>query len=458
MEFRKRTAMSTHSLVTPPASPTPGASPAVGVPSLDLPDDAHSVILLFPDLNGNLRGKLVEPQLATSDQARTGGVPTTDLLLAVDPTDEPITTLAGRGINSGSKDLLLHPDPTTLRSLPWFPAAYLLLGDLHEADGAPCAISPRLVLRRALSALEDLGLTMKAAFEFEIRLFRRDSWEPATNGLSYSPLTISQVGDFVNALRRYSAELRLGITVVHSEGAPGLLEVNVEPQDGLLAADTAAILRLAAIEAARRHELRATFMAKPVAHEEGSSAHVHFSLWNADGANALAGACDNPDDEFYRRAASGMLRNMPALSLIYNPTINSYKRLVPGYFAPVSAACGVDGRTFALRALLRGPASTRFELRRPGADCNPYLTLAAIAASLHSGLTNESVPDRIQIDAHDGPLPNSLEAAIGEFRRRDTAIDSVLGAEFCDHFVTTREWELRAWQNAVTEWERQRYA
>jgi glutamine synthetase len=449
--------MSTQSLATPPSLPTSGEFPAAGA-ATDVPADAHSVLLLFPDLNANLRGKLVEPHLVTSKQARTEGVPTTDLLLAVDPTDEPVTLLADRGINSGSKDLLLRPDPTTLRPLPWFPAAYLLLGDLFEADGTPCAISPRLVLRRALSALADHGLTMRAAFEFEIRLFRGNSWEPATKGLSYSPLTISQVGDFINTLRRYSADLRLGITVVHSEGAPGLIEVNVDPQDGLAAADTAAVLRLAAIEAARRHELRATFMAKPIAHEEGSSAHVHFSLWNDQGANALAGACNDPDDEFYRRAAWGMLHNLPALSLIYNPTINSYKRLVPGYFAPVSAACGVDGRSFALRALLRGASSTRFELRRPGADCNPYLTLAAIAASLHAGLTSESVPDRAHLDAHDGPLPTSLEAAINEFHSRDVAVDRVLGAEFCDHFLTTREWELHAWQNTVTEWERQRYA
>ncbi len=450
--------MSIQSMATPASPPTPDGPPGIGAVLTEIPDDAHSVMLLFPDLNGNLRGKLVEPRLATSDQARTEGVPTTDLLLAVDPSDEPITTLTNRGINSGSMDLLLRPDLTTLRSLPWFPAAYLLLGDLHEADGAPCAISPRLVLRRALSALAEHGLTMKAAFEFEIRLFRGQSWEPATKGLSYSPLTISQVGDFIGTLRRYSADLRLGITVVHSEGAPGLLEVNVDPQDGLIAADTAAILRLAAVEAARRHELRATFMAKPIAHEEGSSAHVHFSLWNDDGSNAMAGACDDPEDEFYRRAAWGMLRNLPALSLIYNPTINSYKRLVPGYFAPVSAACGVDGRSFALRALLRGRSSTRFELRRPGADCNPYLTLAAIAASLDLGLTGEAAPDRAKIDAHDGPLPTSLEAAIMEFRSRDIALDRVLGAEFCDHYVTTREWELHAWQNTVTEWERHRYA
>lgn len=398
----------------------------------------------------------MDPKVISSDRALTEGIPTTDLLLAVDPVDEPITTLATMGLKGGAKDLLLRPDLTTLRPMPWFPAAYLLLGDLYETGGAPCAVSPRQVLRKALDALASHGLKLKTAFEFEFRLFREGTWEPATAGLSYSPLTLSHVTDFIGTLRRYADELRLGLTVVHSEGAPGLIEVNVDPQDGVAAADTAALLRLVAVEAARRHGLSANFMAKPVAYEEGSSAHVHFSMWDEVGDNALAAAAG--DDEFYRRAAWGMLTHLPALSVIYNPTINSYKRLVPGYFAPVSAACGPDDRSFALRALLKNPAASRFELRRPGADCNPYLTLAAIAASVHLGLIDHTVPDRGQLDAHDGALPTSLEGAIVEFRRRDERLDTVLGAEFCTHYLQTREWELHAWQNAVSEWEKQRYA
>ncbi|WP_216866630.1 glutamine synthetase family protein [Mycolicibacterium goodii] len=423
-----------------------------------LPADAHSVALLFSDIHGNLRGKLVDPRVISSDKALTEGVPTTDLLLAVDPTDEPITTLASMGINGGAKDLLLRPDLTTLRPMPWFPAAYLIVGDLHEMSGAPCAVSPRQVLRRALDALAGQGIRMKAAFEFEFRLFREGTWEPAMSGLSYSPLTLSHVTDFIGTLRRYADDLRLGLSVVHSEGAPGLIEVNVDPQDGLAAADTAALLRLVAIEAARRHGLTANFMAKPVAHQEGSSAHVHFSMWDQHGENALSSAASDPDHQFYRRAAWGMLTHLPALSLIYNPTINSYKRLVPGFFAPVSAACGPDDRSYALRALLKGSAASRFELRRPGADCNPYLTMAAIAASVHLGLQDRTVPDRKRIDGHDGALPTSLEGAITEFRNRDRSLDAVLGGEFCTHYLQTREWELHAWQNAVSEWERERYA
>lgn len=422
-----------------------------------LPADAHSVVPLFPDIHGNLRGKLVDPRVISSDRALTEGIPTTDLLLAVDPLDEPITTLATMGLKGGAKDLLLRPDLTTLRPMPWFPAAYLMLGDLYETSGVPCPVSPRQVLRKALDALASHGLKLKAAFEFEFRLFREGTWEPATAGLSYSPLTLSHVTDFIGTLRRYADELRLGLSVVHSEGAPGLIEVNVDPQDGLAAADTAALLRLVAVEAARRHGLSASFMAKPIANEEGSSAHVHFSMWDDAGDNALRAAAGDSDDEFYRRAAWGMLTQLPALSLIYNPTINSYKRLVPGFFAPVSAACGPDDRSFALRALLKSPTASRFELRRPGADCNPYLTLAAIAASVHLGLVDRTVPDRDQVDAHDGALPTSLEAAIVEFRTRDARLDTVLGAEFCEHYLQTREWELHAWQNAVSEWERQRY-
>ncbi|GHE76525.1 glutamine synthetase [Amycolatopsis deserti] len=423
----------------------------------DLPTDVRSLLLLFPDLHGGLRGKMVEPRVV-DEQARTAGLPTTDLLLAVDPRDEPITTLPTMGLNGGAKDLLLRPDPVTLRPVPWFPDAALLLGDLHETDGLPCEVSPRQVLRRALDALAGQGIAVRAAFEFEFRLFREGGWEPASSGLSYSPLTLSEVAECLGTLRSYADALRLGLSVVHAEGAPGLIEVNVDPQDGLAAADTAALLRLAAAEAARRHGLRASFLAKPFAQQEGSSAHVHFSLWDDTGANVLRSAAANPDDETYRRVAWGILANLPALSLIYNPTINSYKRLVPGYFAPVRASCGTDDRSFAVRALLRGSSSSRFELRRPGADCNPYLTLAAIAASIHFGLTEQSIPDRGTVDRYDEALPASLESAIVEFRRRDAGVDKVLGAGFCEHYLRTREWELHAWQNTVTEWERERYS
>ncbi|MCE0765008.1 glutamine synthetase family protein [Pseudonocardia kujensis] len=411
--------------------------------------------MLFPDLQGNLRGKMVDRTVVDSAAARAEGLPTTDLLLAVDPRDEPITTLPDMGLEGGAKDLLLRADMSTMRPVPWFPRCQLVLGDLYETDGGPCEVAPRQVLQRALGTLEEVGIRVMAAFEFEFRLFRADSWEPAATGLSYSPSTLSEVADFVETLRRYADCLQLGLNVVHSEGAPGLLEVNVGPQDGVWAADTAALLRLAASEAARAHGMRASFMAKPTAHEEGSSAHVHFSMWDGAGENVLGRA--TPDDELYRRAAWGVLANLPALSLIYNPTINSYKRLVPGYFAPLSASCGVDDRSFALRALLRGSSASRFELRRPGADCNPYLTLAAIAASLHLGLTAEHVPERGQVDRHDGALPTSLEGAVSEFRRRGPGLDGVLGPRFCDHYVRSREWELRAWQNSVSDWERERY-
>ncbi|EME22664.1 glutamine synthetase family protein [Rhodococcus triatomae] len=418
----------------------------------------QAAALVFPDINGNLRGKLLDPSLLESERAQNEGVATTDLLLAVDPVDEPITTLSTIGLKGGAKDLLLRPQMDTLRPMPWFDHSQLVLGNLHETDGSPCEISPRQVLQSALASLEADGLRLKVAFEFEFRLFRGKTWEPAATGLSYSLLPLSEVADFIATFRSYADDLRLGLSVVHSEGAPGLLEVNVEPGDGIAAADTAALLRLAAIEAARQHGLRACFMAKPIAHEEGSSAHVHFSVWNESGTNALWTGDGTFDDEFYRRAAWGILKHLPALSLIYNPTINSYKRLVPGFFAPVSAGCGPDDRSFALRALLRDPASSRFELRRPGADCNPYLTLAAIAASVRLGLADGFVPDRAQLDAYDGVLPASLDSAVEAFRNRDRKLDEVLGAAFCEHYLQTREWELHAWQNTVSEWERKRYS
>jgi glutamine synthetase len=207
--------------------------------------------------------------------------------------------------------------------------------------------------------------------------------------------------------------------------------------------------------------LRASFLAKTNPGEEGSSGHVHMSFWDGD-ANAFAGSSPrDPAPEPLRTAVGGVLEHLPAASLLLNPTINSYKRLVPGWFAPVNATWGYENRSCAVRAIRsERPDLWRFECRRPGADANPYLALAAIAAAAADGIaTGAEPPPPLEGDAYaaDLPeLPSSLEASLSAFRA-DDAFRKSLGERFADYYATTRAWELKAWRDTVTDWERDRY-
>ena len=163
----------------------------------------------------------------------------------------------------------------------------------------------------------------------------------------------------------------------------------------------------------------------------------------------------------FSSAVAGVVEHLPAASLLLNPTINSYKRLVPGWFAPINATWGYENRSCAVRAI-RGarPELWRFECRRPGADANPYLVLAAIGASVADGIRREATPPNpIEGDAYalDLPeLPSSLDAALRSFED-DAALREALGKDFSDYYATSRTWELKAWRETVTEWERERY-
>jgi glutamine synthetase len=256
--------------------------------------------------------------------------------------------------------------------------------------------------------------------------------------------------------------LRVGLSAVHTEAGPGLLELNLEARRGIAAADDAVLVKFAVKQVAAAQGLRASFLAKTVPGEEGSSGHVHMSFWDGS-SNAFAG----PDPagappSVFASAVAGVLEHLPAASLALNPTINSYKRLVPGWFAPINATWGFENRSCAVRAIRSDrPDLWRFECRRPGADANPYLALAAIAGSAADGIKRDTTPpDPVEGDAYardDLPeLPGSLESALRAFAA-DTVLREAHGTEFSDYYATSRAWELKAWRETVTDWERRRY-
>ena len=409
--------------------------------------EAEFILLGFPDVHGSIRGKALTP--SAFEAAVREGTVFTDLLLALDPTDQPITDYDSFGINTGAGDLLVRAEPDTLRELTWRLGWRVCIATPFWQDGNPCPLASREVLRRVLA---DIGYDTLAAFEYEIRLRDADD-EPLSSGLSYSVGETFRFDEFVTRLAPALRGLGIELGAVHTEAGPGLLELNIAARPGLEAADDAAFLKMAVKEVAASLDLRASFLAKTVTGEEGSSGHVHLSLWR-DGENAF--------EETHGGAVAGILEHLPAASLLLNPTVNSYKRLVPGYFAPVNVSWGIENRSCALRVIRSdNPERSRLECRRPGADANPYLALAALVAAAADGLRRGAeAPEPIVGDASARddlpPLPNSLESAVRAFEA-DAGLRRALGEEFSDYYLVSRAWELKAWQQAVSDWERERY-
>jgi glutamine synthetase len=415
------------------------------------------VLLAIPDMNGSLRGKALRPDAFES--ALEHGTVMTDLIIGLDPVDAPIADYDRFGLRVGAPDLIVRPDPDTLHDLRWQPGWRVCLATPSWPDGSP-AFASREVLRRVLDDIDALGFEVMAAVEYEIRIWDEEG-APASSGISYSLNEIGRYARFLDELVPALEGLGIELSAVHTEAAPGLLELNVEARRGLAAADDAALLKFGVKQAATSMGLRASFLAKTNSGEEGSSGHVHLSLWRGE-TNAFAGA--EPSAELappFSSAIAGVIEHLPAASLLLNPTINSYKRLVPGWFAPINATWGYENRSCAVRAIRSTrPDLWRFECRRPGADANPYLVLAAIGASAADGIRREATPpDPIEGDAYaldQAELPASLEAALHAFEE-DGALREALGKDFGDYYAISRAWELKAWRETVTEWERERY-
>jgi glutamine synthetase len=300
-----------------------------------------------------------------------------------------------------------------------------------------------------------------SAIEYEVRLWDQHG-EPMSSGISYSLDEIGRYETFIEELVRALEGLGVELSAVHTEAGPGLFELNVGPRRGVAAADDAALMKFGVKQVAASMGMRASFLAKTVSGEEGSSGHVHMSMWSGETNVFAAPDPGDPMPPVFASAVAGVLEHLPAASLLLNPTVNSYKRLVPGWFAPINLTWGYENRSCAVRAIRSArPDLWRFECRRPGADANPYLVLSAIAGSAADGIRREATPPApIEGDAYarsDLPeLPGSLEAALGAFEN-DPALRQALGTSFSDYYATSRAWELKAWRETVTEWERERY-
>src|SRR5438445_9076218 len=307
-------------------------------------DDGGFMLLGIPDVNGSIRGKALRP--AAFESALRHGTVMTDLILGLDPVDTPITDFARFGIRTGAADLLVHPDPDTLHDLSWRPGWRVCLATPSWPDGSPCDLATREVYRHVLDGMAELGFEVMAALEYEIRVWDSGG-QPLSSGISYSLAEIGRYGQFVSQLVPALEGLGVELSAVHTEAGPGLLELNLAPGRGLSAADDAALVKFGVKQVAASMDLRASFLAKTVSGEEGSSGHVHMSCWRGDTSAFAAPDSTDPVPPLFAEAVAGVLEHLPAASLLLNPTVNSYKRLVPGWFAPINAPCGYDDRSCA---------------------------------------------------------------------------------------------------------------
>jgi len=436
---------------------------------------AGKVKVACSDIDGILRGKYLHRDkfLGAAAPYPDGGFGFCDVVFGWDANDHCYDNAQVTGWQHGFPDALARLDLDTARHVPWDGGVPFFLGEFVNADGTPFAVCPRQTLKRVLKRAEKLGVMPMAGMEFEWFNFAEtpQSWA-AKQGVApttitpgmfgYSLLRMADQREFFNALMDEMAAFRVPIEGLHTETGPGVYEVAIAFSEALEQADRAILFKTGAREIGKRYGIMPSFMAKWSQSLPGCSGHIHQSL--SDGKKNLFFDANSPRrmSPLFESYLAGQVNCLMEFAPMFWPTINSYKRLVDGFWAPVKPTWGMDNRTASFRVIAGSPKATRLETRCPGADVNPYLAMAAvIAAGLHGvekGLKLTAPPiTGTNQGADDVPrAPRSLIGSTQVFKQSTVARDW-LGDTFVDHFAATREWEHRQWQDAVTDWELKRY-
>jgi glutamine synthetase len=426
-----------------------------------------TVVVAIPDLQGRLQGKRLDAEYFMAD-VLTHGTEGCNYLLAV---DVEMNTVDGYTISSwerGYGDFVMKPDYATMRRIPWQPGSVMVLADSQWLDGTPVVESPRQVLQRQLDRLAERGWIAYVGTELEFILFD-DSYEAAWNSrytgltpsnqynVDYSILGTARVEPLLRAIRLGMRDSGLQVESAKGECNLGQHEIAFKYTDALRTCDNHVIYKNGAKEIAAQHGKSLTFMAK-YNEREGNSCHIHLSLRGRDGEAVFAGDEEGGVSPLFQHFLAGQLAGLRELSFFFAPNINSYKRYQPGSFAPTAVMWGFDNRTCALRTVGHG-SGLRFENRVPGGDVNPYLAVAAmIAAGLH-GVDHElPLPPAFGGNAYESDAPrvptNLREAA--ELWTASPIARAAFGDDVVEHYANTAQVELRAFDAAITDWERLR--
>jgi glutamine synthetase len=423
------------------------------------------------DIDGILRGKYLHRDKFFG--AAEGGFGFCDVVFGWDSSDNCYDNTQVTGWQHGFPDALARLDLSTARHVPWDGGVPFFLGEFVNADGSPYPVCPRQVLKRVLARAAKLGVHPMAGMEFEWFNFAEtpQTWagkrgvnpEPITPGMfGYSLLRMADNRGFFNTLMDEMAAFGVPIEGLHTETGPGVYEAAIAFSGALEAADRAILFKTGTKEIGKRFGIMPSFMAKWAQQYPGCSGHIHQSL--SDGKKNLFfdAKSSRSMSKLFESYLAGQVACLMEFAPMFWPTVNSYKRLVDGFWAPVKPTWGVDNRTASFRVIAGSPKSTRLETRCPGADVNPYLAMAAvIAAGLHGvekglKLTAPPITGTNQGAENIPRAPRSLIETTRIFRDSAIARDW-LGDTFVEHFAATREWEWRQWQDAVTDWELKRY-
>ncbi|MEO9477624.1 MAG: glutamine synthetase [Cyclobacteriaceae bacterium] len=434
-------------------------------------DSAHNKVkVAVTDIDGVLRGKIMLKEKFLS--AAESGFGFCDVLFGWDVADQSYDNADVTGWHTGYPDAEARIDLATFRRVPWDEDIPFFLGDFSQ-NKTKGLICPRALLKNIAKQAIEAGFEPLFSQEFEWFNFEEtpESFadknfvnpKPLSPGMfGYSMLRSSENSEFFNDLFDLLEQFGVPLEGLHTETGPGVYEAAIRYSDILLAADRATLFKTGVKEIAYKHGLMASFMAKPSQELPGCSGHVHQSLWKDD-KNAFYDAKD-PDgmSATMRSYMAGQLVCMPYILPMLAPTINSYKRLVEGAWAPTTITWGIDNRTTALRALPDSDKSTRLETRVVGSDVNPYLAMSAcLAAGLYGiekglDLDVEKTVGNGYRDEQNGTLPVNLRASTAQMKGSEIAYE-LFGEDFVNHFVKTREWECRQFDKAVTNWEMKRY-
>lgn len=422
------------------------------------------------DVDGVLRGKHMA--VGKFESAVEHGFGFCDVVFGWDSYDQLYDNVKFTGWHTGYPDAQVRIVPSTCRELPLEGNGLLFLG---EFTGAAETLCPRSLLRRVIKKANQMGFIPAASFEYEFFVFNesresirekryRNLTPMAPGYFGYSMLRNCVDAEYYNALLDLCETMDFGLEGLHEETGPGVLEAAITVDTGLSAADKAALFKTFVKVASQKLGTVATFMAKWSPDWPGQSGHLHLSLKRESGGSAFHDPAEpNQMSDVMKHFVAGQQVLLPKLLCMVAPTVNSFTRMIPGFWAPTHSTWGIENRTCALRVIPGSEKSQRCEYRIAAADGNPYLVLAAALASGLWGIENKTeLPPPVKGNAYaqtfpdNSSLPRTLWDAAQRFKNSSMAKEW-FGEAFVEHYAATREWEEREFRRSITDWELERY-
>src|SRR3954447_609516 len=429
--------------------------------------EIDTVLVAFADMPGRLQGKRFHARYFV-EHVLEHGTEACNYLLAVDVDMAPAEGYAMSSWEAGYGDFALHPDLSTLRTIPWHPGSALVMADVMWGDGRPVVASPRQILKGQTSRLAERGWQAMVGTELELIIFAdsyEDAWTKGYRDLTpanqynadYSLVATARIEPLLRRLRNEMDQAGMIVESAKGECNLGQHEIAFLYDEALITCDNHTIYKAGAKEIAAQEHMALTFMAK-FNEREGNSCHVHFSLRDGDDASVFAGDRPHGFSPVMEQFLAGQLACQRDFALLFAPNVNSYKRYQPESFAPTAIAWGLDNRTCALRVVGHGP-SLRFEHRVPGGDVNPYLAVAGLIAAGLYGIEHELVlEEACATNAYErkgARIPSTLREA-AELWSASPIARASFGDEVVDHYANMARVELATFEAAVSGWERAR--